>query len=505
MIRVATTLLWLGVVSHAFLPPPASSIIRPAARRVSTTSTSSYNKLFLSAPATTYGSSYYSIDIDENAYRDIPALEEWAANCGVQRHQGFQLVPTTSTMASSSTDDDSSEDYLQLVYSKDVSVITTEPIPAGTNVLVVPKEMILSAQAIMQEFGIAEAAEKILAGMPSPQKKELFCTFYLMAKILVEVEAGTASPYFPWLNSLPRFFSNGASMTPLCFECLPPLVSSLAMEERTNCRSLSANAVDKFPFLSQETRNNKELCQWAFQIASTRSFRAVVGDNTEDEDYYDLRIVPMCDMFNHGSSSSDNSDGSDGESTDIAIQYDGEGNCYAQATRDIPAGSPLRTLYGDPTNPSFLLARYGFVDETAPATFCKLMIPHVDAMLQDMGYAPHRMLFYKDTGEVSPEVFDVILYQILASNNAKQRRDFYRAHMNSDEETKTAFHQHYWPETSAKLLHHIDSFVQDLDKLAAKTTRTNNDIQQHPRLPLIWKHNDFVRKTFALVRARYFE
>ena len=37
--------------------------------------------------------------------------------------------------------------------------------------------------------------------------------FRLMVKVLAEYEKGTDSPFYPWLNSLPRRFYNGASMT----------------------------------------------------------------------------------------------------------------------------------------------------------------------------------------------------------------------------------------------------------------------------------------------------
>lgn len=59
-------------------------------------------------------------------------------------------------------------------------------------------------------------------------------------------------------------------------------------------------------------------------------------------------------QFNHGTE------------TEVEISYDGNGDCYAYATYDIPAGSPLRVSYGDPTDPTPLFARYGFLDETSP-------------------------------------------------------------------------------------------------------------------------------------------
>ena len=71
-------------------------------------------------------------------------------------------------------------------------------------------------------------------------------------------------------------------------------------------------------------------------------------------------IAPMIDMFNHGAE------------TEVEISYDGNsGDCYAYATYDIPAGSPLRVSYGDPTDTTPLFANYGFLDETSPASFCR--------------------------------------------------------------------------------------------------------------------------------------
>ena len=107
-------------------------------------------------------------------------------------------------------------------------------------------------------------------------------------------------------------------------------------------------------------------------------------------------------MFNHGAE------------TEIDYSFDPEGNCNVFTTCDVAAGSPLRMSYGDPTNPSFLFARYGFLDEESPATFCKIMIPHENDQLKNIGYANNRMLFYKDTGDTSEEVWDVLLYQILS-------------------------------------------------------------------------------------------
>jgi hypothetical protein len=395
-------------------------------------------------------------------------MEQWAYQCGVQGTDGLQLV----------ADSDMGPNTVGMHQQhSDVSLMTSYDIAANSPVLFVPSEMILSSNKAVEEFGRLEDAEKLIKSLNAESELR---QYYLMVKILVEYEKGEASPWFPWLNSLPKVFFNAASMTPFCYKCLPSFMASLAMKERANLNHLQ---VKRVPFLSEETRGNADLWVWAYQIVYTRSFETNNGSG-------DLCLAPMADYFNHGTE------------TEIMMAYDEEGNCHVQTTRDIPAGSPLRMSYGDPTNPSFLFARYGFLDESSPSTFCKYMPPHVSNELKDMGYANNRMLFYKDTGDASQEVWDVLLHQILSSSNIAKKRALYKAHMEDDYETKQALHEQYYPDTSLKLLEHIDDFIDQLDKLSVKAV--GRDVNQHPRLPLILKHNEFVRKTFMAVRARYF-
>lgn len=396
------------------------------------------------------------VDIDEKAPRDLPTMDRWAAACGVQRAPGFQLTSNDGV---------------------DIYAMTTQDIPANSPVLIIPSQMVLSSNRAAQEFGRMEDADVLLESL---EVTDQIRYFYLMVKILVEYQKGQDSPWFPWLNSLPRFYTNGASMTSVCYECLPPYVRSLSLKERTNLLCLD---VRKAPFLSDQTKRNKDLIKWAFQIVYTRAFESTDGSG-------DLRIAPLADFFNHGTE------------TEVALMYDGEGNCYAQTTRDVPAGSPLRMSYGDPTNPSFLFARYGIVDETAPATFCKIRIAHVTKELEDIGYAHNRMLFYKESGEVSEEVWDVLLYRLLGEIDEAQQQRFYNAHVNRDLQTKQAMHQQYWPQTSKKMLDHIDDFLAQLSVLAQ--TASGKSSKEHPRLPLITRHNEIVRDTFLKVKARYF-
>ena len=202
----------------------------------------------------------------------------------------------------------------------------------------------------------------------------------------------------------------------------------------------------------------------------------------------------MADMFNHVTD------------TEIDIRFDDEGNCYAYTTRDVPAGSPLRISYGCSTNPSHLFATYGFLDETSPATFCKIMNIKSTQELRDIGFDYSRMLFFKDTGDITEEVWDVLLYNILEEKNNiiedQDNRDvqkaFYNACMMGDGDTKNAIHQQYFFKTGRVLQNHVDSFLRDLEVLSAKAA--SKDINEHPRVPIIMEHNEFVKQTFLRVK-----
>eukprot|EP00977_Amphora_coffeiformis_P008495 scaffold1923_cov160-Amphora_coffeaeformis.AAC.7 len=128
------------------------------------------------------------------------------------------------------------------------------------------------------------------------------------------------------------------------------------------------------------------------------------------------------------------------------------------------------------------------------------MIDNPTQQLVNMGYDPSRMLFYKDTGDVSQEVYDVLLYQILEREDRQTQYALYEAVLNGDEETKMAIHQHFADQTLAALNKHVSTFLVQLDQLSAKGV--GKDINEHPRLPLIMRHNQFVKETFQRVQVR---
>uniref|UniRef100_A0A7S2NSD2 SET domain-containing protein n=1 Tax=Leptocylindrus danicus TaxID=163516 RepID=A0A7S2NSD2_9STRA len=399
------------------------------------------------------------LDTREQASRNMQPFDGWLSQCGVQRCNGFQFTSTDGL---------------------DWSIMTTENLPSGSPIIGVPEGMILSSNKAKQELeqmsrgGVQDAVKQlgmIGAAASIPE-------FYLTTKILLEYEREQQSPYFPWLDSLPRLFYNAVSMTDFCYECLPPLVFRLSREERTKFDNIF-QVLKKVDILSDRNKTDRELVKWAFNVVHTRS---MPGDKN------DVKIVPLADYFNHGTE------------TEINFTFDAQGNCLGSASRDVPAGSPVRMSYGCPTNPSFFFATYGFLDKTSPASFCKIMDITKSAETENLGYDFSKMLFYKDTGAISQEVWDVVLYDKVLRNKPDVRQQFYNAHLQGDGATKQAIHNAFIMETSSRLKDHVDKFLEQIDALNNKGI--GKDLNTHPRLPLIMEHNEFVRSTFENVKAQ---
>ena len=161
--------------------------------------------------------------------------------------------------------------------------------------------------------------------------------------------------------------------------------------------------------------------------------------------------------------------------------------------------TPLLSCHADPTNPSRLLATYGFHDTSPPATYCKLF-PDLDVVGQDlveMGFDYTTMVFYPESGGISEQVWDVMLYTLLAQQDRNAQQQFYQAHKAGDANTKQQFHQYYLTQTASALVNHIDEILAEISYCDGKL----NSGQYFDNMQMIAGHNEFVRQTFLKVRA----
>jgi len=305
--------------------------------------------------------------LDIYSPRDVYSMDEWATQYGMQKADGVELYS-----------EDGGSDY---------SLMTQGGVAAGQSVVYVPASIVLNSASVQQEFGTslqqAEAAIVQIDQRTQAGAQYRLPLFRLMVKILVEYEKGQESMYYPWLNSLPRQFFNGVSMTKACFKCLPPYAGWLTSTERINYSHFAMALRQGYVPLSQQTISNKEVVKWAYNVALTRFHEVWQPERTK-------LIAPMADMLNHAAE----------PNCEISVDY--EGNVNVVALYDVPAGSALTISLGDPTNPTPIFAQYGFLPQDCATIFCKAM--HLEAGIRDLGYEFGELLFQTETGEIAPKV-----------------------------------------------------------------------------------------------------
>lgn len=403
-----------------------------------------------------------TLSLERTAQREVTQFQEWAGQCGVQPEYGFALV----------------EEIVE--ENEDWRAITATGAPQGSRVLFVPGQMILSAGRISQEYGdYVGASFQILERKGGLQ--QFYPHFFLFLRVLVEYEQGQNSPYYPWIASLPRKWNTAVSMDDFCLSCLPPFIKSLCQKERAQLADFK-EALQAFEYVSPESKRNDDLLRFAYNVVFTRAF-PVMTDYGED-----YQIIPVADMLNHG------------DPANVALYYDPNSGVQVVTMQDVSPGETLTLSYGQAGNPSRFLATYGFLNE-APATYCKILIPNSSRELVDVGYDTNKLLFNTATGDVDPAVWDVMLYSRLERKPdlENDRRAFYEAHMTGNEATKAAIQRKYLKETRNALIRHVNNILIEVFELSIKMNAY--DSSQHPRLPLIKKHNDMVYTTFQKVRA----
>lgn len=441
-----------GSSVSAFAPSVASVAPRTITSTASTTSTrtsSSTTRLSQYAQGVAGGAINLA---DEYAQRDVYAMEEWATQYGAQKAPGVELY----------TEDGA-----------DYQLVAQQGVGAGQTAVFVPVDICLGSDAIAQEFGGAlSQAEEVLCAM-DPGTQQRLPLFRLMAKILVEYDKGQDSPFFPWLNSLPRQFYNGVSMTDACFSCLPPYAGWLASNERINY-GFFADALRQ-GYVQLNCVSDERVVKWAYNVALTR-FHEIWQPNRQK------LIAPLADMLNH--SAQPNSE----------VTFDQMGNCQVTAMYDIGPGEPLTISLGDPTNPTPIFAQYGFLPADCATIFCKAM--HLDPQIKDLGYDFKDLLIQTESGEIAPKVWDIFLYEILQNNDQGAADNFYVACKTNDEGTKQQYHDSYFQYTLEALKSHVYGIMADVENLTAKAQ--GMDQNSHPRVPVIVAHNSLVSNTFTM-------
>jgi hypothetical protein len=116
--------------------------------------------------STAYGPEYIQpLNIEEDAPRDIATFQNWAYNYGIQTCESFTLTSTNPEYGEA-----------------DVYASTSMDLQAGSSVVYVPEELILSSSKAMEELRGPEMmqAEKVLSSINADSELR---QYYLMIKV----------------------------------------------------------------------------------------------------------------------------------------------------------------------------------------------------------------------------------------------------------------------------------------------------------------------------------
>jgi hypothetical protein len=413
-----------------------------------------------------------SITINKGASRDMNSLSSWAQSQGVSFDNAIFVQPDQDR--STSSDDATNTDDWTLILARNAT--------AASPLLKIPSHLVLSSERIQKELGTtADDARAFLilsnVELQVPQ-------FYLFVKFLIEYCEGDGSRWKPWIQSMPRSFDTAICMDDVEMECLPPFAWALASVERYHFH-VFCKALKRLPtslFSNKEILDDEETLRWIFNCVFTRCWR--YPDPSEDgEERCDM--VPLGDMFNHNAKQT------------IEVDYDDDGSVSFSLRYDSLEGSPLYLSYGMPTNPHRFLVAYGFVDESLPEIFCQILSNEPSQKLVNMGYDSTKMVFRTTDGAIANAVWDVMMYNLLEQVPEIQE-SFYQAHMSEDHATKAAIHGKFHLEATLLLRNHVHKSLQECQELLHSAT--NLDDSEHPRLPLIRRHLNFLSDTFTKVQ-----
>lgn len=298
---------WLLASCAVVLLPSAVTAFTPTAGTTSSTScrpSRSYTTSTTSLAATMVN----KVDVRESAPRNGYSFMEWGSHYGIQP-ENFQLQPMQGDL--------------------NWGAVATRPARAGERALFVPSMLrMFTPNIIQQEFPNIQpiVQQKIASSKSSNGDIDLANHFYLFLKVLKEYELGSESPYFAWLDALPRKFQTAVNFRDVETDCLPPFVKFLSKRDQQNY-SLFARTLQELSTpdtISDATKQNMELTKWAFNVVFTRA----------RESFGAAEIIPMSDMINHRSE------------PNVEITWDNEGNVNVIFVQDVQAGEELVKCYG---------------------------------------------------------------------------------------------------------------------------------------------------------------
>ena len=331
--------------------------------------------------------------------RNVPLLQEWAADQGVTLAEGVQLV------------DNGLGDW-------GVGLADTQALEAQAPIMTIPQRLMLSSKdSQVQDFhdAIVQSMSTRTTTINNGQQQQL--DYYapeclLMLRVLQQHAKGPESPWHCWLETLPREFATGLYLDQLERSHVERVASASLIGQQQQfeaCRQACEDIHDNLPQeLKAYLSSNPNKLRWAFSTVFTCSWRTTGGG--------EATLVPLGDFLNH-----------DSAQPNVAPQALEDGSIQLVAKHNLEPGSPLYLSYGLGNFPGRFLVTFGFWDRSSLYMDANLTVP--EAFPVD----PSQLVVSTRNGGISEEVFSVGVYQFLLQRNPEAAQDMSVAQQNQNQ------------------------------------------------------------------------
>lgn len=301
--------------------------------------------------------------------RNVPKLEEWAFNQGIDFSQGIRLV------------NNGMGDW-------GVGLTESQSLEAGSSIMTVPSHLILSSL----DDSVQEYEESVRNSMAESNMNYYTQECLLMIRVLQEHEKGETSIWKEWLDTLPRDYSTGLYLDPL-ERSVAQRVAGPFLEHQEQQWEACRKAITNLDLDLLEEFDDDDLL-WAFSVVFTRSWRAPT-------EAMEATLVPLGDMFNHDSSK-----------PNVKPNRLEDGSIQMTAKSGISEGSPLFLSYGHGAFPGRFLVNFGFWDRSCDYMDANLTVP------EGLDVDSSQLVVSTRTGDIAEDVFTVAVYEFLKQRDA---------------------------------------------------------------------------------------
>jgi len=381
--------------------------------------------------------------------RDLFAMSKWAEQQGIVMHESLEWKRYN--------DDPLDED-------SNWGLELKEPVPPGTTLLQVPRNLVLDADSIGEEFQVRDGQEKLSLALEQLGDFGIHKEgFFIFLKLLRCSKESEDSQWAPWIQALPKKFPD---FTTAEKECLP-FYAKYAADYQDNKFQAFCHAAAALGELKESDPLDMETAKWAFHAVGSRCWKTA-PINKDDGEAPNTELVPVGDMFNHR------------EPPNVAITHDGGSVnfVYKGNDEDDEDNKNLYITYGQPSNPHRFLAIFGFVPNDMTHVWSHLAYPD-----NPFSADASKMVVRASDGMVPKIVWDAILYALLQPQGETP--------VFTEEQ-----HTKYKKFTSNVLKTHVTTLLDELAALRLKMDTTTDG----ERMDLIRQHNEFLTTVFSRVR-----